>query len=462
MLKKYLFKYEQVPDDCQNNSLFVNGINYTLKGLIATIVILCIGSGMYVMMAYLFAGAVPIIMKKYGSSNEYIALMLTTIPYALNMVITPIVSFKSDRLRTRLGRRMPYLLFATPLMALFLAGMGWINQISALIMRVFPECSSSVPLWLLGGMIVGYQFFFLIIGSVIYYVFPDVIPEKYIGRFMALFQLSGALAGFVFSRYFFKYVETDLPYLFSGLSVLFTLMMLLMIFCVKEGTYPQTVNEGKGVTNAVVTYVKECYSIPFYYSFFMMMALSEVSMVCRTMFNSLYATETLGLSADEYGKIFGWGSLIGVIIGYPLGMLVDKMGSLKIYASGLFLVILVNLWGFFFVHDYNTFFWVTMLLGVVYAIQMTSTLPVFVDILPKNLYGQFSSANALLRAAFMVVAGWGGGKLFDYLKNYQYIYLWDFCFTTFAFVCFVILYISWSRRGGREHYIAPIQYNEPC
>jgi len=46
--------------------------------------------------------------------------MLTTIPYAMNMVMTPIVSFSSDRYRSRWGRRIPFLIWPTPFIVLFL------------------------------------------------------------------------------------------------------------------------------------------------------------------------------------------------------------------------------------------------------------------------------------------------------------------------------------------------------
>lgn len=285
-----------------------------------------------------------------------------------------------------------------------------------------------------------------------------MIPERYIGRFMALLQLSGSLVGFLFSRYLLKFVENYQGILFTSLAVLFVAGMLWMISTVREGNYPEVDPNAKKPSffGNIMVFVRECYSIPFYYCFFLTMALSEVSMITRGMFNLLYAKEQLHISVEAFGIISGWFGLVGVVLSFPLGFIVDKLGSLKVYGFGLVMVILTNLFGFFLVHDYTSFYAVMIALGVVYAIQMTSTLPVFVDILPKEFYGQFSAANALFRALFMTIGSYCGGLLFDLIGDYQYIFAWDFLFTVLAFLCFAKLYRDWQKRGGRRSYVAPV------
>ena len=456
-LRRTLFRYRpaEMPGAPE---LSTGTLQYTLPGLISTMTLLCIGTGIFTMMQVMLGNALPLIARNYGANNQLIALLGTTIPYVFNMIITPIVSFRSDRTRTKIGRRMPYLLFATPLMALALIGIGWIDPICRWLGSSFSWYSASFDLWILGGLIVFYNIFYLIIGSIIYYLFPDVIPERYIGRFMALLQLSGSLVGFLFSRYLLKFVENYQGILFTSLAVLFVAGMLWMISTVREGNYPEVDPNAKKPSffGNIMVFVRECYSIPFYYCFFLTMALSEVSMITRGMFNLLYAKEQLHISVEEFGIISGWFGLVGVVLSFPLGFIVDKLGSLKVYGFGLVMVILTNLFGFFLVHDYTSFYAVMIALGVVYAIQMTSTLPVFVDILPKEFYGQFSAANALFRALFMTTGSYCGGLLFDLIGDYQYIFAWDFLFTVLAFLCFVKLYRDWQKRGGRRSYVAPV------
>ena len=226
---------------------------------------------------------------------------------------------------------------------------------------------------------------------------------------------------------------------------------------VREGAYPASDSDEEfSLCKMVRSYFRECYSIPFYYGFFIMIALSDVSTICRAMFNFLYAQESLGLSYQEYGNVMGWGGVIGLVLSLPVGFLVDRFHALRVYAAGLFLVVVVNIVSFFYVNDFVTFYISSLLLSVVYTIQGAATLPCFVAILPKEYYGQFSSANALLRAAFMALCGMGGGMLFDLLDDYQYIYAWDFLFTIGALISFFVLYRGWRRRGGPDHYRPPL------
>lgn len=430
----------------------VGSLLYTGRGLLVTVMFIMIGATGFYFTTALVGTLLPVEMEKLGSSNALIALFITTIPYILNMVITPFVSFRSDRLRTAWGRRIPYILWSAPFVALSMVLIGWTPTLCRA--AGLPQ---NLALVVLAMVLIGFQVSYLIVASVIYYLFPDVIPEKFIGRFMAFFSLIGSAVNFVFPRYMLPFGEQYVHWLFTGIALFYLVTIVFMCRTVREGKYPEdTSGQTFSLVGMVRSYFRECYSIPFYYGFFIMMALSDVSVVCRTMFNFLYAQKNLGLSYAEFGTVTSWGGLVGVILSFPVGWLVDKFHALQVYAAGLILVIGVNAVSFFWVRDYASFYISTLLLAVVYTIQNTATLPCFVAILPKAYYGQFSSANALLRAVFMAACGAGGGILFDWLKNYQYIYAWDFLFTTGALISFAVLFRNWKKRGGPDHYCAPL------
>ncbi len=431
----------------------IGTLRYTRWGLIVTVVWSLVGAFGFFLMSGLMGALLPVEFEKLGASNTFIAVFVTSIPYLFNMVITPFVSFQSDRCRSRWGRRIPFLLFASPFVTCFLILIGWL-PVWCHGSGWLPENTGAI---LLAGLSIGYQFFFLIVASVIYYLFPDVIPAKLIGRFMAFFQMTGSLSGFLFSRWLLPLGETHLNWLFTWVGLFFLVTMLSMCRMVREGAYPAAESGTRfSLWGMVRTYFQECYSIPFYYSFFFMMALSDVSTVCRTMFNFLYAKNTLGLTYEQYGQVMSWGFVIGIILSLPIGILVDRIHALRVYALGLVLVVIVNLVSFFYVSDLQSFYVVSILLAVVYTIQGTATLPCFVAILPKVYYGQFCSANALLRGMLMALCGAGGGAVFDWLADYQYIYLWDFIFTVAAVGAWCILYLGWKKRGGSKHYEAPL------
>ena len=163
-----------------------------------------------------------------------------------------------------------------------------------------------------------------------------------------------------------------------------------------------------------------------------------------------YAENALHIPLADYGQIISYGALVGLVLSVPLAWISDRIHPMRFFPLSLVTVILVNLFSFFLVHDEKTFLISSILLAVVYTMQTVSTIPVFVEVLPRSRYGQFSSANALFRALFQGICGYGGGMLFDYLNDYQYIYAWDFVFTILSLFFFLVLCRAWRKRRGND------------
>ena len=206
---------------------------------------------------------------------------------------------------------------------------------------------------------------------------------------------------------------------------------------------------------SVKLYFKECFSLSYYRWFFLGTAINAVSVVCRNMFNVFFAKENLGLSLDAFGKIMGWYMLVGVVFSLPIGWLVDKFRPIRVFLFGIALVVMTNIIAFFFIHSEYTFLLISLSLGLAYAIQAASTLPTYVELLPKERFGQFCSAQAMFQSIILIVTNYGAGLFIDWIGDYRYIYVWDAMWTTLAFVSMVIVYRGWRKYGGAESYVAP-------
>ncbi len=438
----------------------VNAIGYTVGGLVAVMAALltaAIGFSLLLLTTYM---VFPVQFKDLGLSNTWIAFFVTTVPYAITTIVNPVVSYASDRTRTRRGRRLPYLLWTVPAIAVILLLIGGSGRIGAALDMQLPWLNGYGPVAVLAILIVLFNLVFMIPGAVFWYVFPDVLPKAYLGRFMSYFNLVQAAANFCFSRWLLPLTEKHIEWLYCGLAVTFLITMYVLVFTVREGHYPPPPRDEKagGPFAPIVAYCKECYGIPYYYPFFITMALSDVSTICRSMYNLIYARDVLAIPVQDYGAIMGWGSVLGLALCLPLGYLCDRWNPLIVFGLGLVTVIGVNFFSYFYVCDYASFYITTMMLAVVYTIQQVSTIPVFVASLPKDLYGQFCSANALFRSILMALGGLGGGLVLDWTGNYQNIYLWDFIFTAAAFGTFLLFYINWRRRQNdsqRSHDSVP-------
>ncbi len=436
----------------------VGTLGYSWPGFIVMLTLLSVGVFSFVTIQNLFNTLMPLQLHATGASNKTIALIVTTMPYWVALGINPLFSSWSDRLRTRWGRRNPFILGSAPLIAVVLIALGWTPQLAKWL-NPEPLAANQWTFVLLVVLAIVYQVVFMIPGAVFWYLFPDVVPKVFMSRFMALFQIVNSGAWFVFSRWMLPWSETALGWLYTGIGVMYLLSMLLVFFSVREGDYPPVddFKERTGVMDAMRLYFKECYSIGFYYPFFLAVTLSEVSTICRGMYNLIYAKQHLHISTEDFGDIMSYYALIGLACSLPFGWLSDKIHPMRMYGCALVLVVATNVVSFYMVNDRGTFLVATVTLGVVYALQTVSTIPMFVAILPEKLYGQFCSACSLFRAVFIGILGLGGGALLDYLGNYQYIYAWDAVFTLAALLCFVKLYCSWQKRGGRHGYVAPLR-----
>jgi MFS family permease len=445
----------------EKKKLSVGTLTYTKIGLVSLFAWMLWGDFCFSLMERLIPQLLPLTLKNLDASNAVVGLLVGSIPAAINMILNPIISFRSDRKRTRWGRRIPYIFFASPFVTICLIGIGWAPKLAE---KVQPFLAANVSPAVLGLIFVailcvGFQAFNTFVGSVFYYLFADVVPEAYIGRFMAFFRVVGAAAGFVFSRYIIGLADNYLPWIFTGVAIIYFISFMLMCFQVKEGEYPEPSDdkERKNFSSSVKLYFKECFSNPYYRWFFLGTAFNAASVICRTMFNIFFARENLGMTLDQYGKIMSWGMLLALVLYIPLGFLIDKFHPIRIYIVGIVLVVLTNIFGYFMINSYETFFIFSMSLAVVYAIQSASNLPLYVALLPKERWGQFCSAQAMFQAFILIIANYGGGLMIDWIGDYRFIFIWDAIFTSIALIAIIFVYVGWKKYGGQKAYVAPAE-----
>ena len=65
------------------------------------------------------------------------ALLLSSLPAGMSAILSPIISYRSDRRRGRWGRRIPYILLATPMAALFMVGLAYSQSIGGFVHQTY-------------------------------------------------------------------------------------------------------------------------------------------------------------------------------------------------------------------------------------------------------------------------------------------------------------------------------------
>ncbi len=434
-------------------------LTYTRKGIVVLFAWLLWGDFCLTMFEHVRPVIAPLILRENNVSNLTIGLLCGSLPALLNFFVNPVISTASDRTRSRWGRRIPYLLFSAPFVSLLLVLLGFSKEIGTWLGTLLLAPGASPAPFIVGLLVVfsiGYLFFDLFAGCIYYYIFSDVVPQELTGRFIGFFRVVGASGGILFNVLVMPYIQ-----LHMGLVCVISALVYLIGFggmClnVKEGEYPPPPPpSGHGMKGQIIGYMKECFSMPFWLITFIGFGLNYASSACRNVFNLLYSIEQLHMTTAQYGKVMAICSIITMGLSIPVGYLCDRFHPIRVYIGAAWLVILANIYGFFFCHDFPAFFAVSILLALVYVAQNGSRLPLAISMYPKERFGQFGSAASMVKALCMVLANAAGGWFID-LLGYQYIFVWDFVFTLFSVLILHWVYRRWKEYGGDKNYVPPV------
>jgi MFS family permease len=454
-------------------------LTYTKAGLFALFAWLLWGDFCYTMMEAVVPSILPLKLKSLGCSNWLMGLILTTAPGILNMTVCPYVSFKSDRYRSKWGRRIPFILWTMPFLcgSLALIGLGddlcGILQRNSEFLRQFTPATITIAL--LAGFLIMFQFFNMFVGSVFWYLFNDVVPAQFLGRFMGMFKIVGTGAGALYNFFIFRFAESHMREIFLGAAVLYLLGFGIACLMVKEGEYPPLEGETDGSSRGlkgIKLFFKESFSHKFYWFRFYAGAFSAVAGAIG-MFG-IFFNQEMGLSLDQIGKIAAVSSVAMMAAMYFMAIFVDRWHPLRILTYGSLFGVLSHLmmlvWAFVTIPG-NYFFWLNLgnvVIGsFLLALLNVASLPCDMRTYPQSRFGQFCSAQAMVRSAFTVAAGIFAGLFIDGMRSlchgsdyaYRLNCVWTTVFLGISAVFMVKSYVEWHRLGGDKHFHPPAPWS---
>lgn len=442
-------------------------LQYNRLGMLRVCTLVLIGGFFYNIAGFAIVPTLlPVFLSDYGMSNQNIAIIAGSIPAVMNMVLNPLISTASDRTRTRWGRRRPFLLLSCPPIFLTLLITGWAPEIGTFLHRLLPGGTLSATAVIVAVAVVGgtlFQLVNLFTGTVYFYLFPDVIPREVMGRFMSVVQVNSTVAASAFHFFLLKYAREHAQWVYTAVALAYLITMLLMCALVREGEYPppnvrQRHSESvfRHFWGLILMYIRECFGHPFYLALFIGVALTQVSTTCRNLFNLLFALRELGMDESQYGKVVGVGGFVALAAVIGSGVILDRVMPLLVFMGTGLLVLILNVFGYFFVTGYYSFYVIGVLTVTIYAVQFVSIGLSFVKLFPPEKYGQFSSANASCSCLFMVIGSYFGGKAVE-IFGYRVMFIWDFVFTLIATAILLYVYGAYRRLGGdRGEYRPPL------
>ncbi|MGB8355385.1 MAG: MFS transporter [Chthoniobacteraceae bacterium] len=452
-------------------------LTYTKGALVILFGWLLWGDFCFILMETVVPGLMPLKFKALGAPNTIIALVITTIPGIINTILNPIISFRSDRYRSRWGRRIPFIVVTLPFLVLCLVGLAFGDRVGFWLHGCFAGLPgrfspNAVAIALVGTVMALFSFFNTFVNSVFWYLFNDVVPEHLLARFMSWFRMVSMGSAGLYNLVLFKHAGTHSAEILTGVGALYFVGFGLMCLNVKEGQYPpppEYVEGGTGIIAAIKTYCRECLGFSHYW--FAFLASAGVAVAVSGSIFTIFFLQSIGLDFDMVGKLAFAGSVSGAISIPIFGWLADKFHPIRIVMAGVMLQILTSpiylIW-LFWQPSPSVVFYVLLASGIclggpIGAMISMMDPPLFMRIFPRERYGQFCSANSMIRSLCTIVAGMLVGGYLDVLTSffgartaYCCLPLWSLTAYAGVLFCVIKLYRSWMRYGGDEAYVPPV------
>ena len=426
---------------------------------------------------------IPLRLKDLGCSNTLLVFIMSTMGQILNMTVCPWVSFQSDRFRSpRWGRRFPFIYYTMPMMCAAWLLFAFLDSEASLLCRLVSRwwqvSPATMTILLIAAIMVFYQFFLMFVGSVIYYVYNDVIPAQFMTRFMGAVQVTSSLAVAAFNFFIFRHAIEHFRAILIGISIFYAFAMAAMCLLVREPQLPPPSSDEKRQSKGlrgILTFARESFCHPFYWH----AAISNAALAIGGTISvfTVFRYQEMGFSLKEIGDFHGWTELIATafvfliaLVGTPL---IDRWHPVRVSVFTLLFAILTPLlecqW-IFFTPPTRVIFWGSLLISASFLhirLRGVASMPTLSRIYPKSRFGQFCSASAMFRSLTVLVGALLCGACFDLLKKgcglgdyaYRFIYVWQFAFYIIANIFYLLMYRQFLRLGGYTGYKAPAPWS---
>lgn len=265
--------------------------------------------------------------NKFNLSPAWIGFFMTLDNIAA-LFIQPPVGAWSDRLRTRIGRRMPFILIGAPISAI---AFGIIPV--AAILPVFVACTSTLLLSMAFWR------------TPVIALMPDITPSEYRSQANGIINFMGGLGSIISylgGSALYK-INPAFPFwLGSGLVIFAALMVLTFIH--EPKTYEETEKQPgmwSSLKELIMAEDKSGFRI-LLAIFFWFLGYTAIEA-----FFTLYAVKYLGLPDADGARLLGQLSLIFVIFAIPAGQIGARIGRKATILTGIILMGSVILLVFF-------------------------------------------------------------------------------------------------------------------
>jgi MFS family permease len=407
-----------------------------------------IGLGFFTMglMDPLYDTFVPLFLRDFLESRGMIGLVMT-LDNIFALFLIPVFSHLSDNTRTRIGRRMPYIIVTLPLSAIFFAAVPFSASVglAALVVVLFLLNSAKQAA---RGPVVA--------------LMPDTIPGEYRSEGNGVINTMGGLAAIVGTVLLAPLVEISvvlpiigdtrrkLPFLIAGLLVIIATVLLFSF--VKErqrATDPDEKREPLMTSLRLVAKAEDRSAV------WVLLAILFWFLGYQGLlpFVSLYTREVLGASESLVGLSAGMVAIAYTVFAIPSGIIAHRIGRKKMIRISLLVVTAMTVIIFFHQPMVQALglsqfaslaiFWALLFIfGIFWGAVITNSFPMLWQMATYQNMGVYTGLYYFFSQAAAIIAPPIAGGIID-LAGYRSAFI-------YCGVCLVIAFFCMGRVHGGE------------
>ena len=382
---------------------------------------------------------VPLILRGFISSTTLIGSIMT-IDNIFGVIFQPLFGMLSDRTRTPIGKRMPYIIIGAPVCGILFA--------------LIPQMRS---LFALMAIVILFNFVMSIWRSPMIALMPDLTPEKQRSQANGIINLMGGLAAIlaflVGGKLADAYGRAATFQMASG--TLLVAVILLFVF-VKEKKSPDSAVSGAGGSELdslrsggfgafrrLDRTRRRGLGLILFAIFFWFCAFNAVET-----FFTLYATTTFGLTDGQAAMTLAFFSVSFVAFAIPAGFIGARIGRRKTILLGLIGMIAVFL-PMNFITNLTVVRVLLLLAGLGWACVNINSLPMVLNFADEAELGTFTGYYYFFSFAAAIFSPILFGVLRDSSGTYATLFVYaPICFAL-ACVC-VFLFRQDAAADGEQ------------
>ncbi len=378
----------------------------------------------------MYDNVIPLILKNTFGLGETVTGVIMAADNVIALFLLPIFGALSDKVKTPIGRRMPFILGGTALAFVFIMLLPFADHTENLILFV-------VGLFALLLAMGTYR-------SPAVALMPDLTPKVLRSKANAIINLMGAVGG-VFTLIMIKILvgKGDRPNyypLFTAVGILMVVGVIVLFFTIKENKLrkevgveseaeiEEDVSDDAKVSGPLPKDVKK--SLIF---ILMSVAFWFIAYNAVTTAFSRYATHVWGLEGGGYADCLMIATVAAIISYIPIGAISSKIGRKKTIQIGI-----VLLGSCFLVAALYPTYHVTMviffaIIGFAWAAIGVNSYPMVVEMSKAGDVGKYTGLYYTFSMAAQVITPILSGALLEHV-SYRTLFPYSVTFCVLAFI----------------------------